>query len=134
MFAEYFGVANVEYMDGVAPLLVVSVYSDAKGQLVNNIIVPFEGHGSVPMLLLEANVYHVWTSDKELYAELLKSTFISAELKHPTETNDTKNAVEAEEDILKTMYGVAPARPKRFAALREWVSDQLIKLALAINY
>lgn len=134
MFAENFGVANVEYMDGVAPLLVISIYNDKSGQLINNIIIPFEGYAQAIAKLAEANVYHVWTSDKGLYAVLLKSSSISAEFKHSTDTIDTANAVAAEKDVLKDIYGVAPVKSKRFAALRGFISDQLIKLAMAINY
>lgn len=133
MFVNYFGVANIEYLDGVVPLLVVNVYDDEKGSLINNIILPFEGYNAAVETLIKSNIYHVWTSDKGLYETLLKSPFIAVEIRHKSDTTDTANAVQAEEEVLREIYGNEPDKPKMFAAIRQWISDQLIKLAIAIN-
>lgn len=133
MFTNLFGVANVETLEGVDPLLSVSVYNDERGSLVNNIIRPFESYEATAEVIIEAGITHIWTCDAGIYKALLKSPYVAVEMKHKSDTTDTSRAVQFEAEVLKDIYGYKRPVMKRFPRIREWISDNLIKLALLIN-
>ncbi|WP_018394538.1 hypothetical protein [Bacillus sp. 37MA] len=120
-----FAVANVEALESDR-LVVVNIYNDEHGQLVNQVIRSFDNYPQIVELLQEIEAAHVWTSDQELFGLLLQTVGIGVEYKHPSDTTETKRAVEEQTELLREIFEIEPLPPKEpLSKWRMWLIQKL---------
>lgn len=121
-------VANIDQLE-TAQFIVVNVYDDESGYLVDQVIRQFESYEQAVNLLRELEASHVWTSDRELYGLLLQTVGIGVEFKHTSDTACTHLAIEQHTDILTDLFAIEPADPlPELPKWRRWLCDQLTRL------
>ncbi|MDW0110454.1 hypothetical protein [Sporosarcina aquimarina] len=132
---KHFATVNIERLDNLR-LLVANIHAEESGALVNQIIVEYEGITAALLTLIDADVSHVLTSDRSLYAKILADSQMSAELKHKSVTTDTASAVETNAEILRELYGTEKDEPethKQPSVWRIWLASHLQKITNIIG-
>jgi hypothetical protein len=123
-----FAVTNVEKLENVR-FIVVNVYDDDSGYLVDQIVKPFESYEVTVEILRELNVTEVLTSNSEIAGLLLQTVGIGVQIKHPDDTKDTQQAVEQWSDLLYELFDISPMIPKpKMPRWRRWVYEVLTKI------
>ncbi|MCM3560904.1 hypothetical protein M4D57_20275 [Brevibacillus borstelensis] len=109
-------IANVELVETM-PFLVARLYGE-DGYLLDEITVPYEGPADACDRIAEIGrayrleTVEMWTSETALYVAALRVPGIAATYKHPSDTNETRHAVEKIRDILVEIYDIPPRIPK----------------------
>lgn len=104
-------IANLECL-GAVTFFTAVVYDD-KGDRIDELIVEFTDYDDAILLLqsqtqLSQERFEVWTSDRELYVACQGVPGIATNIKHRTDTSDTKRIVERDKDSLTELYDVKP--------------------------
>jgi hypothetical protein len=107
---DVLAIANVEYIEAT-PFLVIALYDR---YLIDAIIEPFESIEGAVERLHDVAARHgqtaidVWTSNRDLFATLLKTPGLNGIIKHPDDTRDTLALIKQYEHILHELYDIEP--------------------------
>ncbi|WP_342540978.1 hypothetical protein MHI39_07285 [Heyndrickxia sp. FSL K6-6286] len=122
-----FAVVNIEQLE-TKRFIVVNIYDDEMGFLIDQVIRPFESCEQVIEVLREVGTSHVWTSDRQLYGLLLQTVGIGAEIKHHDDTRETRQVIEGQRELLTELFDIPPMKPKpKLPRWRRWLYVVLTK-------
>ncbi|AZV45176.1 hypothetical protein BAOM_4597 [Peribacillus asahii] len=134
----YLIVTNVERVD-VTDFIVANIYDDT-GQLIDQTIQLFKGYKAAidlirsEMYVINQPHFEVWTSDKQLYVDLLAVPGVAVSLKHSDQTQDTRRAIKQEADLLREIYELVPVEPlPKLPKWRKWLYSKLLKITQLIG-
>lgn len=132
-------------MSTIKPLAVVNIerlkskqffvvlYFAEDGYLHDQVILPFNGYPQVINKLQELKTIHgvnsldVHTSNREIYKSLLEVTGITGFIKHRSDTDMTRRAIEDSREILIELYGLKSVKLPRWKAFLIRILQRIIK-------
>ncbi|WP_248928981.1 hypothetical protein [Paenibacillus hamazuiensis] len=109
-------IVNLERLDSTS-FAVALLYGEA-GELLDAVILPAQSASEALSIVRHiAATYGIrtcemWTSDREIYMQTLQSAGIAGVIKHPSDTEATRAAIEQNADILRELYEIQPLTPK----------------------
>lgn len=114
---RYLATVNIEQIEA-SKFTAINVYDGETGNLIDQLIYEFEGIDEIIEHLQEVADFYkqtdleVWTSNLEIFTELLKTVGLAAVIKHRSDTIDTLYAIRDHEKILRDMYSIKPIAKK----------------------
>lgn len=133
---RYLMVANIEYIEA-SPFLVALFYEN-EGYLTDTIIKPYESAeiaideiSKLGMLYGQLDL-ELYTSTSELYAASLSVPGIAGQIKHVSDTEDTKRTIKSNEEYIRETVKIELNKPP-LPKWRQCIVGILEKIITKIN-